>query len=134
MTTSPFAWAGRLWRTHLGLAALAYALFFAAAAFEPAGSPLWGMAATSAYSVASPALLVFAQRFWRSLAASVACWIGLMVAAVRTSEAFVGHPLREDATVFMLPFMIFPAALLVAAVVWLLVRRRRRDAPPPSPT
>jgi hypothetical protein len=83
------------------------------------------MVALTVYSVTSPAALIFETPFWRTALLSVLFWIVLLATIESTCEALSGKTLGDDAMVFLLPFMVFPVALLISALSRFLVFRRR---------
>jgi hypothetical protein len=107
----------------LAQAAVLYAAFVIASLPEPKASLLWGMAAHTLFSLSAPLSLIGARRFWWSALGSAALWLALFVAINATCEAWLGR-VGDDAMVFLLPFMLYPAALGAAMLAHLL---RRRD-------
>ena len=116
-----------VWGSRLAQAAVLWALFLGAGWVVPGGVALFAMLALSVYSIVAPVSLLWTRRFWRSALASAGIWLLLFWALSAGSEALNG-PLRDDAMVFLLPFMIFPAALGIVTIAhWV-----RRPAAPPS--
>jgi hypothetical protein len=102
-----------------------YAVFVIPSFFAPGGSAVFGMAALTVYSVTSPAALLFGTPFWRTALFSAVFWIVLLALIQSTCEALIGQSLGDDAMVFLLPFMVFPVALLVSTLGRFLLLRSR---------
>lgn len=84
----------------------------------------------SLYSVAGPLACAFSDRWWLNAVLSSAGWLAifLVVGALPATTA-----LREGATVFLLPMMIYPCAVLLSGIIR-VVRWRAATAPGATPT
>jgi hypothetical protein len=106
-------------------AAAVYAVFLPVALFVPAVSWLWGLIAFSCFTVFAPIIAGLRTKFWAAIGEVVLSWIVLFAFIVQTIEA--RQKLGEGAMVFLLPIMLFPAALLLALIIHLARRSPNND-------
>ena len=96
--------------------------------------PLAGLVALGAlcaFALADPLLLVWRPKWWLGAILSVAVWLILLTALVGTADTL--NHMGDDTMVYLLPFTIYPGALVVSGFVRLFLRLDKR-APPPPPT
>jgi hypothetical protein len=117
-------------RTSLGLglatAGVSLALMYA---LQPAAA-LIAFVAVTAYPLADAALNTWRRSWWLGAALSVAVW--LPVFGLLTEVADGLNHLRESMMVFLLPFMLYPAALALSGLVRLALRWGHPPGAPPA--
>jgi hypothetical protein len=122
---------GRILRTSVGLglvtAAVSLVLMYA---LQPAAAWI-AFAAVTLYALTDAALNTWRRSWWLGAVMSVAVW--LPVFGVLTEAADALNHLRESMMVFLLPFMLYPAALALSGLVRLGLRwSRQAPGPPPA--
>jgi hypothetical protein len=91
---------------------------------------LIALVALCLYPVLDVPRILARSSWWRGAMISALVWIVLFTALVGTVDSV--RPLREDAMVFLLPFMMYPMALAISGLVRLegRVRGRPRESGP----
>jgi hypothetical protein len=116
-------------RTSIGLAfAIALAAVLLMLVVRPASAVI-GLVGLSAYSLVDPALNVSRRSWWLSAVLSAGTWLALFATLAGTADAI--QPMREGVMIFMLPMMLYAAALAISGIVRLFiggVKRRERLA------
>jgi len=83
-----------------------------------AGSGVVGMMAVTMFSVVDPLLNLFRRSWWWGAFVSAGTWFLLFVAFGAVANAM--QPMGEGAMIFLLPMMVYPAALALSGVVRLV--------------
>ena len=117
---SPFAWV------------VAGALFtIAPMALIPGVGWIGSFLAFSGYSAGAPIVFGFRDRWWLTMTLMTVGWV-LTFFAIGALPAT--RELREGATVFLLPMMVYPVAVLISAGIRIARWRRARGSAPPAGT
>jgi hypothetical protein len=82
-------------------------------------SPLIAVNGMIVYSLAEPIQNLFRRWWWLGATLSVVSWMGLLVVLVITAEAI--SPMREGSLIFLLPMMVFAAAIAFSALARLML-------------
>jgi hypothetical protein len=83
---------------------------------------VFSLAGLCLFSVVSPLTCALGSHWWRDTLISIAAWIGIFMVLGMLPAITI---LREGATVFLLPMMVYPVAVLISGLVRLARWRMR---------
>ena len=113
----------RLVSTSPGLAVLLMAVVLPLMLAGP-GVTVWAaFAAVLLFSIADPFLILGRGSWWLGATLSFPSWIVLFLILGGTATKVAN--LREGATIFVLPMMVYPAALAISGLIRLWAMHRR---------
>jgi hypothetical protein len=114
----------RLIRTSAGLAFVTAVATLLVMAIWKEGSPLIALAGTMLFSIVDPIFNFSRRSWWVGSFISIPVWIALFMTLAQTAEAIA--PMREGAMIFILPMMVYPAALGLSGLArfWMWAGRR----------
>jgi hypothetical protein len=95
-----------------------------------AGSGVVGMMASMVFSIVDPVLNLFRQSWWRGAFVSAGTWFLLFVAFAAIANGL--QPMHEGAMIFLLPMMVYPAALALSGVIRLVMWASTAGLNPPN--
>lgn len=120
----------RVWRMPLGHALAIVIVSVPSILLWPEAGILVELAALCLYPVLDIPRILTLPSWWRGAMLAAVVWFVVFFALVGIADTV--HPLRENAMIFLLPFMLYPLALAIAGIVRLEGRLSRR--PPESVT
>jgi hypothetical protein len=120
----------RLWRAPGGTGVVMAAVAIPLIVLFRAGGIFIALIALGAYPVFDVIHILKYRSWWRGVLISAPIWFVIFISLVGIADAV--KPMREDAMVFLAPFMMYPIALAIAAAVRLqgrvVGRARESDA------
>jgi len=104
-----------LWRVPGGIALMTAAVAVPLIVLFPAVSLFVALVALCVYPALDVIRILSSKSWWRGALASAPIWFVLFVSLIGIADKV--HPMREDAMIFLFPFMEYGIALFVSAVV-----------------